>query len=141
MPMTQSLAPRGLRPWAALVCLLACAGCGGNSVQGFKPQPNVARKALEAALTEWKGGRKEPGRIENFTPPLQVVDTVWGSGKKLTSFEIGEEVDAEVAKKLSAKLTLEGTAGPQEVNYLIVGKDPLWIFREQDYPGDANSKM
>lgn len=114
------------------------AGCGSEAkLQRFKPEAEAARKALEAALTEWKSGRNQPGRIENFQPPLQVVDTVWGSGKKLTSFEIGEPDDFEVAKKFKARLTIEGAAGPEEVTYLIVGKDPLWIFREQDYPGST----
>jgi hypothetical protein len=127
---------------AARFCLVAAAvaaaGCGEEArLQQFKPDAEAARKALETALSEWKGGRKEPGRIEGVTPPLQVVDTVWGSGKKLASFEIGEAADFEVSKKFKAKLTLEGAAGPEEVTYLIVGKDPLWIFREQDYPGST----
>lgn len=115
--------------------LASLSGCGGSSPQSFQPKADAARVAMTTALKSWQDGRKKPGLIETSTPSLQVVDTVWASGARLRHFEIGPSVDADSTKKFTVKLTLEGASAPRDVVYIVVGKDPLWIFREQDFQG------
>ena len=118
-----------------LTSILGAAGCGGGaSEQSFKPQEDAARAALEKALSTWKSGRAQPGEIDQ-KPKLQVADTDWASGKKLQAFEIGGMEDLGTSRKFQVKLTLEGAGAPIEATYIIVGKDPLWVFRDKDYPG------
>ncbi|MCY2962450.1 MAG: hypothetical protein NT069_02155 [Planctomycetota bacterium] len=112
-------------------------GCGrGASEESYKPQESVAKTALETALSAWKGGRAGPGRFEQ-TPALQVVDTEWEGGAKLSDFEIGTVEEFGASRKIQVKLKLAGGTAPVEVNYIVVGKDPLWVFRDKDYPGAA----
>lgn len=119
-----------------LLCLLP--GCGsGSSVESFHPSANVSRDALTAALTAWQSGQAKPGPIENAKPPVQVADSAWAAGWKLKSFEIVEELPSDGPAMFSVKLTLEGAPAPKEVTYVVVGKDPLWVWTKDEYERSA----
>ncbi|HEY7326698.1 MAG TPA: hypothetical protein VH592_03595 [Gemmataceae bacterium] len=112
------------------------AGCG-SGYEKYVPAEDKARKALEAALNAWCEGKK-PGLIEGAPVPTQAVDSRWLAGQKLRSFEIGSEEPNEGPRVFSVHLTLELPAGRQEtVRYFIVGNDPLWVYREDDYKAPA----
>lgn len=114
--------------------LAVLAGCGGTSEKTYIPVPEAARTALTAALTAWQSGQAKPGSIAKASPAIEVVDSQWRSGQKLKAFEILQEVPTtEGPKRFQVKLTLEGTSSPLETVYLVVGKDPLYVFREADY--------
>jgi hypothetical protein len=123
--------------WLALFASLA--GCSGQStVESFHPAQDRAREALETALTAWQNGQEKPGRIETAEPAVQVTDAAWDAGSKLKSFEISD-LPGDSPRKFSVKLSLEGAATPQEITYVVVGKDPLWVMREDQY--NRNSEM
>lgn len=122
--------------FVALVCLSIVGCSGGASEESFKPKEDAAKVALTTALEAWKTGRATPGTIDQ-KPALQVVDTEWEGGAKLANFEIGSMEDFAASRKFQVKLTFVGVAEAKEVSYFVVGKDPLWIFRDKDYPGTA----
>ena len=72
------------------------------------------------------------GRVDTVKPPVEALDWQWKSGLKLQAFEIVGEVAGDGPKQYRVKITLENAA-PLEVIYVVVGKDPLWVFREEDY--------
>jgi hypothetical protein len=115
-------------------CLLAvCAGCSSKSTDKFIPSETQAREALEAALTAWKDG-KQPGLIEGTPIPVHAVDSQWQTGKKkLTAYEIVAQEPGEGPPLFSVSLTIQGSSQPTVVRYYVVGKDPLWVYREEDY--------
>ncbi|HEV3438987.1 MAG TPA: hypothetical protein VG122_16595 [Gemmata sp.] len=115
-------------------CLLAvCAGCSSKSNDKFIPSETRAREALEAALTAWKDGKK-PGLIDGTPIPVQAVDSQWLAGKKkLTDYEIVAQEPGEGPPLFSVRLTIQGSSQPIIVRYYVVGKDPLWVYREEDY--------
>jgi hypothetical protein len=121
-----------------LVCgILAClvvAGCGSPSSEDYVPDDNAGKRALEAALTAWQNG-KPMQRIEvDGGAAVQPQDSEWKSGKKLASFSIGDEVPTtEGPKQIAARLTFQGAAQPVDAVYFVVGRDPLWVFRDRDY--------
>jgi len=116
------------------------AGCsGGSSVESFHPRGDVAREALSAALTAWQNGQTKEELRESTDPAVDVAEPVWVAGSKLKSFEIVEELPGDIPRKFSVKITLEGGAAPEDVTYVVVGKDPLWVMREQEY--DRTSDM
>ncbi len=122
--------------WAAAF-LLAAGLCGCTSRQGherYLPSEDKARQALQAALEAWKSG-KPPGRVETGAPPaVQAVDSRWQSGQKLAAYEILKEEPGDGPKVFAVKLTLQKPAGStQVVRYVVVGADPLWVYREDDY--------
>jgi hypothetical protein len=70
--------------------------------------------------------------------PVQVVDSEWLSGKQLQSYEIVGEEKNEGPRVFSVRLTLQKPAGRQAtIRYYVVGKDPLWVYRESDYKAPA----
>ncbi len=88
---------------------------------------------MESALTAWQNGHAV-GRIETASPPVQAVDSGWGKGHKLASYEILEEVSRSDGRRcFKVRLNLQKPSATQEVHYLVVGRSPLWVFREEDY--------
>ncbi|HEY7326086.1 MAG TPA: hypothetical protein VH592_00495 [Gemmataceae bacterium] len=113
------------------LALLASGGCGWRKRN--IPSTGTAREGLETALTAWQNGQ-QVGRIETDSTPVQVVDSSWGKGQKLTGYEILEEVTREDGRRcFKVRLQLQKPPTTQEVQYLVVGKSPLWIYREEDY--------
>ncbi|HUQ69539.1 MAG TPA: hypothetical protein VM165_08455 [Planctomycetaceae bacterium] len=116
--------------WAAALVLMTL-GCGGSSTARYIPAAGNARAALQTALATWQSGEKH-GPITSSKPEINVFDARWQAGKKLESFEILEEVTGQEQPQFQVRLKLEGQ--PEETaTYLIVGIDPLHIFRDADY--------
>jgi len=117
-------------PAGIFVLLTACSR-EGSKTQDFTPPSEKARQALEAALNHWQGGHP-PGTVPGTNPPLEVVDSKWKAGQKLTSYEIiGEESGTEPR---FFKVRLTPTQGAAiEVKYAVFGIDPLYVYREEDY--------
>jgi hypothetical protein len=89
---------------------------------------------LTAALEVWKSGQEKPGSIANQKPAVEVQDSVWRSGRKLKSFEIGEEQTVKDGPpRFSVTLTFYDEPASEQSDYVVVGKDPLWVMREKDF--------
>ncbi len=116
-----------------LLTLVSC-GCGGanRSELDIVPGADQARAALEKALTAWKNGEK-CGKVQGDSQNIEVVDKVWKAGGKLAAFEILRAEDKPGPRWFTVKLTLVGSAEPQEVAYAVLGLDPLWVFRDEDF--------
>lgn len=136
---------------AAIVscCALLLLGCGGSDPRArYTPSEEAAQEALEAALVAWQNG-KPPGPVEGTSPVVHMVDGHRKPGQKLQGFTVLGPAPGEGARVLAARLTLENPREEQKVRYVIVGIDPLWVFRYEDYEmmvhwdhpmGDDNSK-
>jgi hypothetical protein len=112
-------------------------GCASKSYDKYIPSEDKARQALEAALNAWRDGKK-PGPVEGAPMPVQVVDSQWLYGKQLRSYEIVGEEPNEGPRVFSVRLTLQKPSGQETtVRYYVVGKDPLWVYREDDYKAPA----
>lgn len=129
----------GTNTMLLLVLPLALSAGGGCSHGGRQvPSAGPARQALESALAAWQSGHPV-GKIETASPPVQAVDSGWGKGQKLSSYEILEEVTREDGRRcFKVRLNLQKPAVSQEVHYLVVGTSPMWIYREEDYKNFQN---
>jgi hypothetical protein len=116
---------------------LILSGCGGagGSVASFQPTGTTAKSALTTALDAWKSGREKPGTIDSSKPAVQVQDQIWDSGRKLKEFQIGDEIpSADGPTRFKVKLTFDsGEPASEEAEYVVFGKDPLWVCRDKDY--------
>jgi hypothetical protein len=120
----------------ACVCVLAAAapGCGGSS-RAYAPDAGAARAALEAAPGAWKKGEK-PGALASAVPPVNVSDFQWQAGLALADYEVGEGTPAggdDASVRFAATLTLKNAKGPTKAEYVVVGRDPVWVYRGEDY--------
>ena len=112
-----------------LVSLLT--GCGASSAR-FKPTSDEARSSLETALTAWRDGKPYGSVVA--TPPIQVGDSAWQAGDQVESFEIGEELDdGDGTEQFVVAIKMKKPPGNQSVRYYVHGRDPVWIYREEDY--------
>lgn len=115
------------------VLLLAAAGCGSDrSYSRYIPPEQTSRQALEAALTAWQNG-KPPGQVAGGPPAVEAVDSCWKAGQKLSKFQIVGEEPGDGPTFFKVRLTLKGQAKEQVVRYVVVGRDPLWVYREDDF--------
>jgi hypothetical protein len=120
---------------AGVGLLLACSsGCGWDrGYNRYVPPEEAARQALERALTAWQKGRS-PGQVDDGPPAVQVVDSRWQAGQKLNRYEIVKEEPGDNGTTFySVRLTLQCPAQEQVVRYVVVGRDPLWVYREEDF--------
>ncbi len=125
-------APRRRFASAGAALALGFAGCPGGGSTPI-PSDQAARSAVEAALAAWKAG-KPPGPIEGTTPPVQAVDTSWQNGQKLAAFEVVGPVAGASEKRYAVRLTPAGPdAKIQDAEYVVLGTDPLFVYRDADY--------
>ena len=116
---------------AALVLATTLSGCGGSGTDRYIPNTSAARDAVQTALTTWKAGTPH-GPITSSKPAINVFDARWQAGKKLASFEILEEIPGQEQPQFMVKLTVQGQK-EETITYLVVGIDPLLVFRDADY--------
>ena len=127
---------RGILAGPSLALLLAAAGCGQGKSEGL-PSDEVARRALEASLTAWRDGAK-PGPVAGTQPPVVAYDTPWSKGDRLSSFEIVKEDVKASEMKFSVRLSLAKPDRVQEAEYYVLGRDPVMVFRDEDYERNIN---
>ena len=120
----------GLTMLVSLLCLSI--SCNSAPEKKYIPAADLAHSALSEALEQWKSGAKH-GTIDSFSVPIEVFDARWQNGKKLESFEILSEVESNGPKIFIVKMKLDDDTEEKEQKYLVLGKNPLLIFREQDY--------
>jgi len=110
---------------------ITVAGCGGRTRQDYVPKTAAAREALDKALVAWRDG-EPPGRIEG-KPAVHVGDTHRRAGQKLAKYEIVGELPSDEGRLFAVRVKLENPTAEEKINYLVVGIDPLWVFRQEDY--------
>jgi hypothetical protein len=114
-----------------ITCLpFVLGGCGGQPkpVEGYErfiPEPAIARKTLAAMLDEWRDGR-DPTTVN-------VVDKHRLPGQRLVRHEILGEVATDGARGFAVRLTLENPNEEPVVRYFVIGVDPIWVFRQEDF--------
>ena len=123
-------------PWCLTLLLLTAGGCG-SSGGGTLPPDDVARAALETALTVWRDGGK-PGAVKGTDPPVEVHDTPWAQGELLKSFEILKGESNIADRQFNVRLELAKPARAEEVVYHVIGRGPVQVFREEDFLRNIN---
>jgi len=119
--------------WAALAANTAgCAARNDTATPGFLPGWDEARQALVSALSAWRDA-PSPLPASFDTRSVQFVDKRRRPNQRLLAFQILGQADIENARQFTVRLNLEGEESPQLVKYNILGRDPVWVFRLEDY--------
>ena len=123
----------GFRVVSLVVCLISV-GCGESDRSSqFIPSVTVAESAVKAGMEAWKKG--EPaGLVQGVTKPaIHVVDSHRKAGQQIVSYEILGEVPGNAPRCFAVKAKLSGSEATERLRYIVVGIDPLWVFRQEDY--------
>ena len=126
---------RAYSAWALAAIFLAsgCLGCASKTYDHLIPAEDTSREALEDALAAWENGATD-SKVVASGRTIQVLDAKWRSGQKLASFEIlSVEPDEDGKSWFSVKLVMKKPAGEQTTRYVVIGKEPIWVYREDDY--------
>jgi hypothetical protein len=110
-----------------------CCGCARepDKLERFRPAPDLAERALEAVLSDWKAG-KPPGSIDRLAVKVNITDNQRTPGQLLDDFEILGEVPGATARCFAVRLKLREPIAEEKVRYAVFGIDPLWVFRQED---------
>ena len=117
--------------------VLALAGCAGNdNSRGYAryvPAAPTARRALEEALDAWQ--QQQPVETAGpGGPTVQVIDSHRRPGQRLESYKVlGEVMAGDGPRCFAVRLYLAEPREEKKVNYCVLGLDPLWVFRQDDY--------
>jgi hypothetical protein len=117
--------------------LAVAGGCGHRSDAHLLPSSAVARHALETALTAWQNDQPL-GRVASGPPAIEVIDSRWRDGAKIDRFEILDQEPGEGPPRFAVRLTYRAAPSDpvtqqQVVRYVILGQEPLWVYRAEDY--------
>lgn len=123
--------------WLAAL-LLVGAGCSDKTTN-YTPSVSDAESTLRQSLDAWKAGLPA-GEIAGTTPLIFVTDASRKPGQVLANYRIlGEtrriqgETRGPSGRTFVVVLNLQNPEEELRVQYIVVGIDPLWVFRQEDY--------
>ena len=116
---------------AGVALAVSLVGCKRADHKRYVPASTLAREALTASLRSWASHDEGP-RLESGKPGLQFADSL-RSGQTLESFEIVGELPVEDGRRFEVLLTLKDPPGEEKAQYIVLGIDPLWVIRLEDY--------
>jgi hypothetical protein len=133
---------RRLTTVATSALLLATmAGCtssdGEAATPAFVPGWAEARQAVESSLSAWRDA-PSPAQVSFDIEGVRFVDKTRKIDQRLMSFKVLGQTDIENARQFTVRLNLEGEEVPQLVKYNVLGRDPVWVFRLDDYENFAH---
>ncbi len=119
--------------FAAALTLALTPGCG-SSTKDYIPNTTSAREDLETALAAWQKGGKA-AELTKSEHPIFIVDSQWEANQALESYQILEEnpSSTETEKRYGVVLKMKKPPAEKKLEYVVVGRSPMWIFRDEDY--------
>ena len=87
---------------------------------------------MEATLGCWKAG-KPTGRREATVPPVQVMDSFRRPGQVVEGWEILGQTTGDRAVAITVRVKLSNPEGFETIRFLLLGTDPVLVFRQEDY--------
>jgi hypothetical protein len=121
-------------PLAVLV-IIACSTTGCNSeasaIQRFIPSQESSQAAISKAFDAWKTGTPA-GPVPDTSPLIHLTDNHRRPSEKLISYRILGEVPGDTPRCYAVELKFDPPRD-ERARYVVVGIDPLWVFRLEDY--------
>jgi hypothetical protein len=116
-----------------MLALATGAGCSrGQRNEDFVPSEDTARNALEAHLQSWMRGESTQVIVDT-QPVVMIVDDLRLKGRTLTDYKILGPVPADAPICFAVQLSLGNPKADVRERYVVVGLDPLWVWRYDDY--------
>jgi len=113
-----------------LVLITGMVGCQEEpkGYERFVPPAEDARGAVVAMLTSWRDSVALPEGSN-----IRITDIHRKLGQELHAFDVMGEVPVENVRAFAVRLHLKNPDETQVVRYFVLGTDPLWVLRQEDY--------
>ncbi len=96
------------------------------------PDLESARAALVKSLDAWKSDQRATGVMIGSKPSVGVVDAM-RTERPLLSYEVvGPLMVVEKGRPFAVRLNLDAPRETVAARYVVIGQDPLWVFRQED---------
>jgi hypothetical protein len=118
---------------ATVAAAWSCAapGCGQrNTTARYVPAPQQAEAAIKLAFDAWKQGAAA-GPVAGSMPAVHVTDSYRRPDERLVAYEILGEVPGDTPRCYAVSLQFD-SAREEKARFVVVGVDPLWVFRLED---------
>ena len=115
--------------------LLAVAAGWGEGIDPnrYYPPDDRARQSLDAALSAWQQG-SAPGPVpRTANPVVHFVDSHNGPARRLKGYTVLGLAPGVGPRVFTVQLTLDGPPAEVRVRYYVIGIDPVWVVRQEDY--------
>jgi hypothetical protein len=116
--------------WLAAL-MLAGIGCS-DKTPDYTPSAQDAEQALRQSLNAWKAG-ESAGEVVGTSPLIFVTDASRKPGQVLADYRILGETRCPSGRTFVVVLDLQNPDEELRTQYIVVGIDPLWVFRQEDY--------
>lgn len=120
------------RHWSAMMLLFALGCKAKQRNEDFIPPEDTARQSLDRYLSAWHAGDTSD-TISDAAPAVSIADTLRANGRPLESFSVLGPTPSEMPRCYAVKLTLGNPREEIRERYIVVGIDPIWIIRHDDY--------
>lgn len=122
------------RLWLSIAIFAAGCGCAQRGPADFSaPDLESSKTALVASLDAWKGDRRSSGVLIGSKPSIGVVDSARLDRPLLEYEVVGPLMTLGKARPFAVRLVLGKPRETVATRYLVIGRDPLWVFRQADF--------
>jgi hypothetical protein len=111
--------------------VLTVSGCG-TKTPNYTPSLETADAAVRRGLDEWKAG-KPPGEVPGTRPLIHVTDGGRKPGQTLERYQILGETRGVSGRTIAVVLYLENPKEELRARYIVLGIEPLLVFRQEDF--------
>lgn len=123
-----------MRRVVPVAVLFLAAGCAERTDHSrYYPPEDAARTALQAGLDAWQQGSPTGEVPGTKNPVVMWIDNQRTPGQQLKAFEVLGLAPGDGPRVFTVRLVLENPAAEAKTRFVIVGLDPIWVFRQEDY--------
>ena len=117
---------------AVLVSFTLTTGGCGTKTPTYTPSLETAEDAVRRGLDRWKAG-EPPGEVPGTRPLIHVTDGGRKPSQRLEGYQILGETRGASGRTIAVTLHLENPAEELKARYIVLGIDPLLVFRQEDF--------
>jgi hypothetical protein len=131
--MTRNRTGRSLLWLAIASCAAGCGDARRGPADLDAPDLESSKTALVASLEAWKADRRSSGVLIGSKPSIGVVDAARADRPLLGYEVVGPLMTLGKARPFAVGLVLGEPRETVATRYLVLGRDPLWVFRQEDF--------
>lgn len=119
---------------AGLLAAVVACGCSGSGPRAdeFVPTEDAARRALASSLDAWRD-RGPAAKVTEARPAVETADGLRTPGRTLLKYDILGPVPGDAPRCFAVRLTLANPPQELKERYVVLGIDPLWVWRYDDF--------